>query len=266
MKNVQLTVFFLLITFCAIAQASDLNPYNNFKVGKTYYLLADSVNVRKAADPKAELLTKALIGTAVTILEKSKADLLLYGYRAPWYKISFNGKTGYVWGGFIALQRVAEGDLQFLFGLDKILNTKDEGNPAKNIMMQLRVCLKNKQLQRLNIEGLGILYGMSELEIKNKIGISGLKNAVHLKTNDGDGNAKLYVFFWNGKTLQNVKTLDCWAGATGSVKRFFIYPTDEKGKPEKIIQRIVTQLTTEEHEEDEAIYIWKNGKLEKISK
>jgi hypothetical protein len=84
--------------------------------------------------------------------------------------------------------------------------------------------------------------------------------------NDGDGNAKQYIFFWDGKTLQKVQVLESWAGATGYVERFFIYPTEKNGKAGKITQRIVTKLTTGESEDDEAIYIWKNGKLEKISK
>lgn len=72
------------------------------KVGDKAFVYGKSVNVREAANSKSKKLFSPDDRTEVKILEKSaKEDKIDKLYSAYWFKISINGKTGWIYGQFL---------------------------------------------------------------------------------------------------------------------------------------------------------------------
>jgi hypothetical protein len=72
------------------------------KVGDKAFIYGKSVNVREKANSKSKKLFSPDDKTEVSILEKSTSeDKIDKLYSAFWFKISVNGKTGWVYGQFI---------------------------------------------------------------------------------------------------------------------------------------------------------------------
>lgn len=69
----------------------------------------DRVRVRTSPNLNAEVLGLGKINEALSVLERDPIELVLDNVRAHWYKVRWNGKEGYVWGGLIANQSM-EGD------------------------------------------------------------------------------------------------------------------------------------------------------------
>lgn len=71
--------------------------------GQQYVLFGDDVKFRAAPDVKSDVIALLKIGTEVEILEKTSKTILYNGIDSPFYKVNYNGKTGYVLGGLISL-------------------------------------------------------------------------------------------------------------------------------------------------------------------
>lgn len=74
----------------------------NLKVGDKAYIYGKSVNVRENANSKAKKLFSPEDRSEVSILDKTnKEEKIEKLYSSYWFKISVNGKTGWVYGQFL---------------------------------------------------------------------------------------------------------------------------------------------------------------------
>lgn len=72
------------------------------KVGDNAFVYGKSVNVRESANNKSKKLFSSSDRTKVKILEKSaKEDKIDKLYSAYWFKVSIDGKTGWIYGQFL---------------------------------------------------------------------------------------------------------------------------------------------------------------------
>ncbi|CAN0602027.1 unnamed protein product, partial [Ectocarpus sp. 12 AP-2014] len=119
MKNVFLIV--LLSVNCVLAQDNSYH-YPNFdlKIGGQYFLFGDNVKFRTAPDTNSEVIALLTIGSSVEIIEKSNKILSYNGMDSPFYKVSHKGKTGYILGGLISLEKQEYEDYTYLFTFKKI--------------------------------------------------------------------------------------------------------------------------------------------------
>jgi hypothetical protein len=60
------------------------------------------LKMREAPNLKGSLITVLEKGTIVKILEQTESSIKVDNIESPWYKISINKKTGWVFGGFIS--------------------------------------------------------------------------------------------------------------------------------------------------------------------
>ena len=283
MKNL-LFAFALLMSFQAFAQDNDnsFNPYFQFEVGKTYYLLGDNVNLRAKADIKGEVVAKLPIGTAVKIevVEETK-DMVLNGLNAPWCKVSFSdkgaNKTAYLWAGFLslnALESESDKNVKFLFGIAKITQKKEKDYSYDEVTMQIRVCNSNKEIQKIEFDGRGSITTARSGEIYHKKGVASVESIINIEYSDNycGGSFGNHIFFWDAKKLYFVKNLQSGADAPCFSSEDFIYPNDEGGKAGHILMKAEGGCTGEESDEIEysersmTEYVWKNNKLEEVKK
>jgi hypothetical protein len=74
----------------------------NLKTGDKAYIYGKSVNIREQANVKSKRLFALPNFTEVKILEKSKKEESVKDlYSSFWFKITVNGKTGWVFGQFL---------------------------------------------------------------------------------------------------------------------------------------------------------------------
>ncbi len=86
-----------------IAQRIKPKGYHNLEVGERTYIVASKANVRDKPSVKDGAIIDFLsLGAKVEIIEKTTASYESNKIRANWYKISFKGREGYIWGGLIA--------------------------------------------------------------------------------------------------------------------------------------------------------------------
>ena len=72
----------------------------NDEVREAYVLVSDA-NLRDKPSIKATTIAQFPIATKVQILERTSDSLTLNGFRAPWFRVIANGKTGYLWSGIL---------------------------------------------------------------------------------------------------------------------------------------------------------------------
>ena len=106
MKKILFTISLALISVFAHAQeevnkASGWLMFNENDEVKEAFVLVSDANLREKPSIKATTIAQLPIATKVTILERTTDSLTLNGFRAPWFRISANGKTGYLWSGIL---------------------------------------------------------------------------------------------------------------------------------------------------------------------
>lgn len=236
MKFFALIFTFLMISLSTYSLADDQNVPYEFYVDQNYYTLCDSVNLREEANISSKSLTQLPIGSKLLILEKTEQLTNLNGAEFFWYKVQTEAKkTGYVWGGKLALQSfrsTKNTDFVFHYGVEKIVDGK--------IFFQIRVEKAHKELQRISIEGFGGPYKTHELGIyANK----GLKNVDDVFTFQGlaeacGENAGIEYFFWSNEKLYKAKRLSHFFDAPFFYQEELIFPSDMEGTKDKIIYTV----------------------------
>lgn len=101
-----LSIIFVLGLYTVHAQSSEEHPLyweNDFPGGSVQYLYGDRVVLRKAPSSSAEALDTLMIGSEITILEKSDEVIEVNGLECNWYKVRAGKKKGFIAGGLIAL-------------------------------------------------------------------------------------------------------------------------------------------------------------------
>ena len=239
------SILLLGLSYSLYAQP-ELNLFNNFTLGEYYFLLADNVNLRVAPDTKSDLITKIPIGTELKILEKSDETLLLSGIRAPWYKVAFYkegvAKSGFLWGGFIALDRLVSATdegTSFLIGIEKSITNMEEGQTKKFYTFQIRACRNGKELSKLNIEGCQNIVYPTTSAISDGKGVSGVKNILEFGFKpEIEGPLLLnHIIFWDAAQLHLVQSFENIQKMTSVFSNQFIYPSDEDGQNDVLIHR-----------------------------
>jgi hypothetical protein len=255
------------------------NKYHQFESGKTYYLLADNVNIRSIASSKADVVTNLPIGTAVKIIEISDEKLRLSGFKTNWYKVSFKSKDavtdGYVWGGLIAegsITCASDPSVQFLYGVASLRKNKETEYPKQKLTLQLRACKNNKELSKIKMESKTNLNVYHYIKNYGNKGLDNVKDIIELGESQSfcGGYNGYNMFFWDGKKLTYATTL--MPGGDGGYYSSddLIFPSDKGGEKGKIIndQKVgydvgeTEEAILESHKRVE--YVWTGEKLKQI--
>ena len=114
------TLVFLFLTANFIFGQNPIyhHPTNDLNIGK-HFLFGDDVKFREAPDVDSKVLALLKIGAEVEIVEKTNETVLFNGINSPFYKIQYNGKSGYVLGGLISLEKKESENTTYLFQYKK---------------------------------------------------------------------------------------------------------------------------------------------------
>lgn len=145
-----LTGLFLLILQWFSAQTDEAvyaDPVFDFPEAKTQKIFTDQTRIRKEPDVKSQILDSLSTNQQVLILKKEEAVLKLGERAANWYKVSYRkgdlASEGYIWGGNLCLGYRNKNGYDFLFGLSKTIDRKNEYD----------------QTEKQNIAGIKIMEG-----------------------------------------------------------------------------------------------------------
>lgn len=225
--------------------------YFRFEQGSSQKLVADNVNVRKAPQPNAEVITKLPIATDITILSQ-EGNYTMNGVEAPWFKVKFKGSAGfqegYVWGGLIATAFVrGESGITFLYNPTRFVQSEEDG---EDLVLQVRAVQAGKELSRIEVPAVGSMGTRNTLTVLAPTGLPGVKDALEFDFSDefcGGMFGQTYLF-WDGTKLFDVYTTHDGVDAPYSYDEALTFPNQEGGKPGKVI---FTASSNEKYAEDE---------------
>lgn len=96
-------ILFLILTDLSIAVENTVYGYE-FREGVQTYIFGDNARIRK--DPairKDNVIDSLAAGVQVTVVSRNDVYTAVDGYKAPWYRISYQKdkgiSEGFIWGG-----------------------------------------------------------------------------------------------------------------------------------------------------------------------
>jgi len=266
--------FFTALIDPPAALASNETPVysGGFPEGTKTYTFGENVNVRKDAKiADGNVIDKLPAGTEVTV-KSAGADLTIEGLAQKWYGVEYKKddakKSGYIWGGFLALAYSplnSDGGKPALTGLKKY--SKKDGLTA-----ELRIVSANKIVSSAAFkpqnqdDGTGAAYSYSlySNDFGEKMGFTQFEKLIFVKclyeacgyTNGTN---------WFGLTKDDkvyfiaAETTNSEAGVY-QARTFITFPSDKGGIRDGVV------LTDESAEFDEAKkdYVVKSSKDEKL--
>lgn len=241
------------------------------KAQDTAFLAADQVNVRFKPDVKSKVIAKLAIGTPVTVLSEIPDHVLtMRGHEAPWNEVSFEweGKEqkGYLWGGFLSQHRAVLDSLDHLTLLTRPVAIKSN-EYYDEVTYQIRLEQLGHELGRLEFEGIGSTRSFVGVDVFDGRGLPGVEHIFHFEYSDDvcGGAFGRVVIFWDGSDLHFVQRQQEGADAPVWSEQYFIYPADEQGQQNTLIQ--VYAFGDEDHdgneitERTETSFTWNGQKL-----
>ena len=223
-------------------------------------IFANDVKFRKEPDTDSDVIDLLKIGTKIKIIEQSELTQEFDGIKSNWYKIEFNGKTGYVLGALISMQN---------------LTTTDN----KNLYFQI----KSDENGRISVK---IRHKLNETEYKEStFGLIGYEFSVNLLNNNGLQNVKNIIainylseacgveggvsyIFWDGNDLKHIADLSSISEAgMFYYQEKFVFPNQPQGVNDKLVYE-VERGTIEDEEtnwvktyKEKREYVWTGTKL-----
>ena len=96
----------LKLLFISIFAVSILTTGNSFAKGKDGYITVSKLFVRSKASTSGKKLGSLKLGDKIKIIARSKKSMTIAGKTSRWFKFSYKGKNGWVFGGFVSWKPV----------------------------------------------------------------------------------------------------------------------------------------------------------------
>lgn len=138
----------------------------DFQPDEQVYAFGHKIKLRAEPDIRSKVLDELVIGEWVKILEKTDYSWPYKGFDSPFYKVKYNGMTGYILGGLLSLDKKTVNDQPYYFALSKqgdqtFLNIRttlhgsylEKQVPLKNTAFSIQT-MDNRGIPNLD----GILY------------------------------------------------------------------------------------------------------------
>jgi hypothetical protein len=244
----------ILVCFCLLAQAQEeANKVtgslllNENDEAKEAYILVSDANLREKPSTKAPTIAQLPIATKVQILERTKDSLMLNGFKAQWFKVSANGKTGYLWSGILTTVAMTSDledtkDVIFLAGIASF-NEKEN-----KISIQVRAAKNGKEIAKTEFPSVGDLGYQLSLELKGNL-FDNVKQVLSVEMIFGAcdyAQGDNLVFFTDGtKLLRQFEMISVSSAGAGYASQNYILPSEKGGIAGHIL---VTEDSAEESE------------------
>jgi Bacterial SH3 domain len=244
------------------AENSVYSSISKWEVGDAFTLVSDA-NIREKPTTQSTAVTQLPIGSAIKIEKVTEDSFTVNGFRAPWCQISYDGgkKKGYLWGGFIATlvlkSQYGFGDTEGLTFLGGVGSWNEQKH---QMTMQLRTCLKNKELAKVEFLTSGDLSFNCQLKEENA---GTLKNVFTALTFSTGYEACGYpwgdnlIFYTKDKKLSRILATESIsdAGVFYSTEQY-ILPGDRGG----ITNYVIVTSDAAEMQDNGKDYVIKNQK------
>jgi hypothetical protein len=252
--------------------------FNENSEAKEAFVLVSDANLRDKPSTKAATIAQLPIATKVQILEQTKDSLTMNGFRAAWFRVSANGKTGYLWSGILTSVAITElgeepENVTFLAGIASY-NEKDY-----RVTLQVRAVKKGKEIAKIEFPCVGDLGYQISIELKGS-GFDKVKQVLSVEMTYGacdyaQGD-NLVVFTEGAKLARLMETVSSSSAGVGYTSRNYILPSDKGGITGHIL---VTEDSAEEEEVTKngapdyriknqkykiTLHKWTGAKLEKV--
>lgn len=229
-----------------------------FVTGDIAYLFGDDVKLRDQPGTTSHVISLLKIGDQIEIVSKTDETMFFEGLESPWYQVKFQDKTGYILGGLISLDKQNHHNLTYLITLKK---------DDSELFLKTRVIGHgNSYLE--NSALLSTHYVSTEAHGNRGLeGVDSIFAINYLSEACGVNGGGIYLFH-NGNQL--LKAIDYTQVSDAGVYWFYeeyIFPTDEGGRPGKIIYKKETGETIDDETEwvetkkTERLLEWSNDQL-----
>lgn len=201
----------------------------DFQPGDQVYAFGHNIKLRAEPSTSSKILDKLKIGEWVKIIEKTEFSWPYNGFDSPFYKVSYNGMTGYLLGGLLSLEKKTINDQKYFFTYSKkgettFLNIR---TPLHGSYLEKQIPLKNTQFS---------IHTMDNRGIPNLDGILYIDYVAHPQSLE-DGGVYLFLNHFNLCDAVELSEMR-QAGAFYHFEQF-IFPDDEGGLVDKVLYKKV---------------------------
>ncbi|MCX7921921.1 MAG: SH3 domain-containing protein [Clostridia bacterium] len=210
---------------------------------KTGVITGDGLNLRESPDTSSKVLTKLSKNTQVTIISDSNG----------WYKVSYDGKTGWISGQYVTVKVVKEPEYGVITGDD--VNVRDNPSTSSDVKAQLSEDTKVEILDETDgwckVKAGSVTGWVSRKYVSINNGQSATINAddVNLRKSPSTTSEVVHELYEGEKVSvlessgdwMKVKTLD---GKSGWVFKGFV-SVNKTQKTSRSVENVVTQTAPE---------------------
>lgn len=237
-----------------------LSSYFKFSPGSTEQIFANDVKFRKEPDTNSDVIDLLQIGTKIKIIEQSELTQEFDGIESNWYKIEFNGKTGYVLGALISMQNLTTADNKNLY-----FQIKSDENDR--IAVKIRHILNETEYKENTF---GLIGNEFSVDLLNNNGLLNVNNIIainYLSEACGVEGGVSYIF-WDGNDLKHIADLSSISEAgIFYYEETFVFPSQPQGINDKLVYE-VERGTIEDEEtnwvktyKEKREYVWTGTEL-----
>lgn len=208
-----------------------LSSYFKFNPGSTEQIFANDVKFRKEPNTDSEVLGLLKIGSKIKIIEHSELTQEFDGIESNWYKIEFNGKTGYVLGALISMRNLTTADNKNLYFQ---INNDENGR----IAVKIRYTLNETEYEEKIFNLIGHEFSV---DVINNHGLQNIKDIIaidYLSEACGVEGGVSYIF-WDGSNLKHIADLSSISEAgMFYYEEKFVFPNQPHGVNDKIVYEV----------------------------
>jgi LysM repeat protein len=232
-----LSIFLFVITSYLNLFSQEKPSYHVYQheKGDTVAIFGDKVNVRIDADKEAKIADQLYIGQKVIVLKKTDIELTLADKTDLWYQVSYGKdlieKTGYIWGGVIAI------DFSQLANDIFVLNFIASKVDTLAGILEIRAARDNKMISSQKWNS---LIGQEDYVSHQIINLQNLENYSNTVTFSIGYPAcgypqREFTALWDGKKLLSLPMLDSMSDGGFFFSQTYKFPEDQDGSYNRIM-------------------------------
>ena len=223
------------------------------------YIFADTAFIRISPDTKQAPADTLFAGDNITVTGITPNALTIRGLKGPWLKIQYakNGvaKNGYVWQGLVSFGLLRRGDIKFVVGLERKIDSVSGSGKDKytrtyflgklKVVQQGAVQTKAAFLtdddESANFFDAKIMSGMGLTNVQHMIDLTFLGAACAIPTHD-----YYFAFTKSGHLVRLPDKFNVSDAGSYYHGETFTFPNEKNGKPNTILWKMIEEEGTEE--------------------
>lgn len=258
------SIVFLLFLYAALGRGQETKVYYNnysFELGTEVYVFGDHVKLRSGPSTDTEVLHLLRIGEPVIISKKEEVRKVYRGIQSSWYQVTYNGKTGYILGGLLSLDKIQLKGDTFLFSMSSqddsyYLNTRLLHEDLSYIEATTKLNNTTFSIKAYNNKGLEGVHTMILVD--------------YFSEACGEEGGGTYIFNTGSDIVKAFDYSSIGDAGIFSYGEIYTFPNDPGGVKGQILYNSITESVIDNESDSEEmevtkeskVFVWKNNKLE----